>query len=295
MDFGFIWSALDYSRPTTSTNRVVFSYDGFSLYLMVVDEASCYAWIFLTTSKEPPMVIVWEFLTQHSHVDSGCIQRDQGGKLACNHAFQDMVLGNFHYTLEPTGTDSPSQNGAVEIYKNKFAFQTHTLLYGSRLPAKYWSAALVHLAYLHNCLVHLVTGKTPFEGYYRSKPNLTSLKLFGSWVCVKHPGSWHAKRARHDFTGIFLGYSASNQNILYLDLESGIVKLSHHTCFNKAWYFQPHQLPAAQLLYDLGLEADDLDPPPNFLSLWTSPPPLQTTYRGPAFQFSRIAQPNGPC
>jgi hypothetical protein len=126
------------------------------------------------------------------------------------------------------GVDSPSQNGALEIYNDKPAVRTCTLLYGLGLPAKFWSAALVHSAYLHNRLVHTKTGKTPFDGYFGEKPDISSLKLFGSRVCVWHTGARQAKLNRHDFTGIFLGYTASDQNILYLDLESGLVKHSHH-------------------------------------------------------------------
>jgi hypothetical protein len=267
MDFGFIHSSTsDYSRPTASTDCVIFSCDGYSSYLIVIDEASQYVWIFLTASKDPPITILWEFLTQHGHEDGGCIRMDQGGKLARNHSFQDMVLCEFHYTLKPTGADSPSQNEAVEIYNDILAVRTRTLLYGSGLPAKFWSAALVHLAYLHNRLVHTKTGKTPIKEYFGEKPDISSLKLFGSRVWVRRTGARRAKLDRHDFTGIFLGYSASDQNILYLDLELGLVKRSHHARFNEAWYLQPHCPPAAQLLYDLGLEADDSDPPPNDVS-----------------------------
>jgi hypothetical protein len=115
---------------------------------------------------------------------------------------------------------------------------------------------------LYNRLVHSKTGKTPFEGYFGEKPDISSLKLFGSRVCVRRTGARRAKLDHHNFTGIFLGYSALDQNILYLDLESGLVKLSHRARFDKAWYLHPHQPPAAQLLYDLGLKADDSDPPP---------------------------------
>jgi hypothetical protein len=114
------------------------------------------------------------------------------------------------YVLEPTGADSPSQNGAVEIYNNKLAIRAHTLLYGLGLPAKYWSAALLHLVYLHNRLVHSVTKKTPFEGFHGMKPNLGHLKLFGLRVCIKRTGSRQGKLDKNDFKGIFLGYTATN-------------------------------------------------------------------------------------
>ena len=175
-------STSDYSRPNKTTDRVVLSYDGFSSYLLIIDKASRYAWVFLTTPKDPPIDIINEFFTQHGHVEGGCVHTDQGGELARSAAFQDLMLQQFHYSVEPTGANSPSQNGAVEVYNGKFATRTRTLLYGSGLPAKFWSAALLHSVYLHNRLVHSDTKKTPFEGYYGIRPDLTALRLFGSQI-----------------------------------------------------------------------------------------------------------------
>jgi hypothetical protein len=262
MDFGFMRaSTSDYTRQDKSKNRVVQSYDGYLLYLLIVDKATCFVWMFLTNSKSPPNDILWEFLTQQGHEDGGCVRTDQGGELAWSSAFQDMLLRDFHYTLEPTGADSPSQNGAVEIYNNKFAVRTCTLLYGSGLPAKFRSAALLHLVYLHNCLIHTETKITPFEGYFGAKPNLSHLKVFSSWVCVKRSGDRSGKLDCNNFSGIFLGFTATNHNIRYLNLESSLVQQSHHAQFDKAWYLQPHRPPAAQLLYDLGLKADPVELP----------------------------------
>jgi hypothetical protein len=168
-----------------------------------------------------------------------------------------MLLWKFHYTLEPTSADSPSQNGAVKVSNDKVAVCTCTLLFGSGLPAQYWSAALLHSVYLHNRLVHLETKKTPFKGYYGLKPNLAYLKLFGARVCVKRTGNHRSKLDRYDYWGIFLVYASMDQNILYLDLDTGLVEQSHHTQFDEAGYLQPHRLPAAQLLYNLWLEAND--------------------------------------
>jgi hypothetical protein len=64
-------------------------------------------------------------------------------------------MQEFQYCLEPTGADSLSQNGAVEIYNDKLGIRTRALLYGAGLPAKYWSAALVHSVHLHKLLLNI--------------------------------------------------------------------------------------------------------------------------------------------
>jgi hypothetical protein len=257
MDFGFMRaSTSNYSQPSKQHNRVVLSYDGYSSYLLIIDKASRYIWVFLTTSKEPPLDIIDAFLSRFGHKHGGSIRTDQGGKLARLLGLSDAVLRTHRYVMEPTGADSPLQNGAVEIYNDKLAVRARTLLYGAGLPAKFWSAALLHSVYLHNRMVHTVVKKTPYEGYYGIKPDISHLKLFGSRVCVKRSGNRRSKLDKHDFKGIFLGYTATDHNILYLDLDSGIVKHSHHAQFDEAWYLQATRPPASQLLYDLGVEPD---------------------------------------
>jgi hypothetical protein len=138
------------------------------------------------------------------------IPTDQGGELAGSSTLSDMILHNHGYVFEPTGAGSPSQNGAAEIYNDKLAVQTCTLLYSAWLPARFWSSALLHAVYLHNHLIHSSTKHTPFEGYFGTKSDLAGLKMFGSRVCVKHTGHQRSKLDRHDFDGIFIGYSASH-------------------------------------------------------------------------------------
>ena len=247
MDYGFMRaSSLDYRNPTPKTDRVVQSWDGYWSYLLIVDEASRFMWVFLTKSKEPLLDIINSFLRKFGHEDGGSIRSDQGSNLAKSPALSDIVLREHNYVFEPTGADSPSQNGGVETYNDKLAVRTRTLLYGANLPAKFWSAALLHVVYLNNRLVHTVTKKTPFEGFYGHKPDIEHLKMFGSRVCVKQSGDRRSKLDRHDFTGIFLGYTASDHNIHYLDMDSGLVKSSHHAVFDEAWYMHPHRPPAAQ-------------------------------------------------
>jgi hypothetical protein len=119
---------------------------------------------------------------------TGLVWTDQGGELARCGNFWTMMLEEFNYVVEPSGADSPSQNGGAEIYNNTLAVKVRTLLYESGLPAKFWSAALVHAAYLYNRLVHSALNKTPYEARCGCKPDVTNLKMFGARVCIKRTG-----------------------------------------------------------------------------------------------------------
>ncbi len=83
MDFGFMHTSTStFSQPAKKNDGVVLSYDGFSSYLLTIDEASQYAWVFLTNTKEPPINIINAFLTRFGHEHCGSIRTDQGGELA---------------------------------------------------------------------------------------------------------------------------------------------------------------------------------------------------------------------
>ncbi len=191
MDFGFICaSSDDYQRPNTRSDRIVDSYDGYNSYLLIVDDKLYMTWVFLTKSKSPPLEIIRLFLQTFGRDKNvgGFIRCNQGGELARSHTLVDMALTEFGYKVEPTGADSPSQNGQAENWNNTFAVTTRAFLYGVALEPKYWSVALLLAVYLHNRRVHSRTGITPFEGWWGIKPNLKYLKLFGAHVCVKRTG-----------------------------------------------------------------------------------------------------------
>jgi hypothetical protein len=78
MDFGFLRaSTFDYSRPDKTKDRVVTSFDGYNLYLLVIDESTKYMWVYLCESKEPPIALIEMHLDQFGS-KSGFIRTDQG-------------------------------------------------------------------------------------------------------------------------------------------------------------------------------------------------------------------------
>jgi hypothetical protein len=86
-------------------------------------------WVFLTSTKDPPLEHIDKFLIRFGHPDGGSIRIDQGGELAGSHSLVDIVLWKCYYVFKPTGAVAPCND--------KLAIHTRPLLYGAGLLAKY--------------------------------------------------------------------------------------------------------------------------------------------------------------
>eukprot|EP00804_Cyclotella_cryptica_P023232 CCRYP_000412-RA/>CCRYP_000412-RA protein AED:0.42 eAED:0.52 QI:0/0/0/1/0/0/2/0/186 len=114
MDFGFLQTSnFDYTHPDNTKARIIQSFDGYNLYLLIIDEVTWFSWELLCKSKEPPMGLV------HLHLDifwskpGSSIRCNQGGALAhCNDFVSQMA--HCKYSAKPTGADIPSQNMSVQ-------------------------------------------------------------------------------------------------------------------------------------------------------------------------------------
>ena len=80
------------------------------------------------------------------------------------------------------------------------------------------------------------------------KPNLSNLRIFGSRVYVKKPGKHKAKLDNHTYNGIFVGFTATDKNINYIDESNSTVKMGTHALFDEAHF----TVPASQALQRLG-------------------------------------------
>ena len=112
MDFGFVrGSGYRVKREDTPT---VTSIDRFNSYLIIVDKATRYIWIFLTASKSPPVEIARSVLRKFkSTKPHRTVRTDQGKELGKSAAFQ-IMLQEEGFTLELTGADASAQNALAE-------------------------------------------------------------------------------------------------------------------------------------------------------------------------------------
>ena len=249
MDFGFVRGKKKHIS--------VRSHDGYRSYLLIIDHYSRYGWIFLSKNKQPPLATIKYFLSSYGINDNTVkvIRTDQGGELARSKEFRKVVEAA-SYSIETTGADNSSQNGIVERPHQTLANMMRTCLEDANLGPEYWSDAILHCLFVKNRLPHKAFAykSTPYEKLCGKKPNLSTLKVFGSRVVARQTGKRPSKLSKHAFNGIFLRYAKTMRNIVYLDIKTKRIKTATHVLFDEAHYCFENKPPGAKRLVQLGLE-----------------------------------------
>ena len=136
------------------------------------------------------------------------------------------------FTPKMIGADAPAQNGIAESPNKYLANMMCCLLYTANLGPEYWPYALVHAVYIKK-LPRSYIKTTPFKALASNQPDLTNLKVFGSRLYAKNPGKCDAKLDHHTSNGIFVEYTATTQNVYYIEKASNNVKIGTNSCLTR--------------------------------------------------------------
>lgn len=237
MDFGFVRGPKyiastrrnKLQKRPQQKNPIITSREGFNSYLLITDAYTRVCWIFLLKSKEPPTETIRAFMEIYGRRDNTqrFIRTDQGGELARSTEFRQILLKS-GYLLEDTGSDTSSQNGRGERPHQTLSNMMRCLLYNAGLGSAYWADALVYSVYLYNRLYHDTIMMTPYEKWSEEQPDVSHIKVFGSLVNSRNPGFRKSKAGDHTSTGIFLRFTGTSKNIVYLDTETRQEKRARH-------------------------------------------------------------------
>ena len=91
-----------------------------------------------------------------------------------------------------------------------------------------------------------------------TRPSAKRLRVFGCPIIVRHIAPRKAKLNLNTMVGTFLGYTATDKNVVYMDSVTKRFKMATHVIFDEA----RHTLPAAQLTPSAkALQKYDYEPP----------------------------------
>lgn len=134
---------------------------------------------------------------------------------------------------------TPQQNGRAERDMRFIVETARTMLHAKNLPIKLWAEAVNTAVYLLNRFgPSPVKGKSPFELWYKTKPALDNLKIFGSEVFVHIPKEKRQKWDKKSKPGIFVGYPEETKGFRVWIAGTNKIETSRDVLFKEQTYVQ---------------------------------------------------------
>ena len=101
---------------------------------------------------------------------------------------------------------TPQQNGKAERLNRTLLERVRCMLADSKLPASLWGEAVTTACLLRNFSPMAGKDMTPWELFYGDRPDLSTLRAFGSKAYVHIPKEKRNKLAPRSETGILVGF-----------------------------------------------------------------------------------------
>jgi dUTPase len=256
-DFGFVrGSSFSYQDANERTQT---SIDGKNSYLLLIDRCTRYHWVYVSSSKTPPLdflaAVLSKFKANHPHRTIRCDQ----GELASSKAFNTLMKDQ-GFEVEITGSNNSQQNGMAERPHRTFGNMMRCLLHSAGLGPEYWTYALIQSVWIKNRLPHAAIDTTPYQAMTGLQPDLSDTRIFGSKVVATLSTSTTSKKLDYDIaTGTFLGFTGTTKNIWFRDDKTHKVKCGTWVTFDEAHMTVPAiQAPlAAQALQRVGYHREE--------------------------------------
>ena len=138
------------------------SLSGAEYFLTVIDDCTCYVWVYLLKHKSEAFKKICEWKNMISHLLNLSFLKQEGIK---------------HQLTIPK---CPEQNGIAERMNRTLLEMVRSMLVDSKLPQKFWGEALSTAVYLRNRYpTRAVPNMTLYETLTGTKPKVGHLLVFG--------------------------------------------------------------------------------------------------------------------
>lgn len=167
---------------------------GMRYFLSFIDDFSRYSWIYIIHQKSETAACFQNFVqmmqTQFGKVPKA-LRSDQGGEYRAGSMAQFCkdkgILQQF------TTAFTPQQNDVAERKNGHLVEMARCMLLGAEMQHRYWGEAINTANFLQNILPIRVKGKTTFEIFYGTRPDVSDLHVFGSKAFVHVPKEQRTK------------------------------------------------------------------------------------------------------
>ena len=218
------------STVTANGDRLaVTTSNGKRYALIIVDEYSSFVHIYLLKQKSDAKMEIMNLIrlikNQHKISVKG-IHSDRGGE------FLNDVLKIYYSSEGIIHTTSPAHrqhlNGKAEATNKSVVNTARCYLIESGAPVQLWGDALLAVGYVRNrtSLAALNGGVSPYELIYKTKPDLSRLRVWGANAFVYVEKAQRGKFDPIRKSGMFIGYDEQQYAYRILLLQENIIIIS---------------------------------------------------------------------
>lgn len=132
-----------------------------------------------------------------------------------------MVLSTFHEKQRRSPNSSPQlcrlcqnsnwKTNTAERSNRSILNAARSIIYSSWVPIHLWAEAIAYSVYTLNRVLSSTAEITPYESWYKKRPDVSHLRIFGSRTFVHIPESLRKKLDPKSREGIFVGYSETSK------------------------------------------------------------------------------------
>ncbi len=167
----------------------VLGYQGERYFITFIDDYSRLVKVYCLKSKSEVFDYLVEYVNLVENLTGRKIKelRCDNGTEYVNSNVKEFVKNRGIY-LRPCIPYIHELNGTAEHYNRTSINRARCLLAEARVDHKFWPECISTAAYLTNrSLANTVECKTPFEIFFRKKPDVSNLRLYGSHIFTRVP------------------------------------------------------------------------------------------------------------
>ncbi|GJR62244.1 zinc finger, CCHC-type containing protein [Tanacetum coccineum] len=182
-----------------------------------IDDASRFCYVYLLHAKDEALDKFRIYKTEVELQQNDLIKSlrtDRGGEYYDPIFFQSV--GIIHETTAPY---TPQQNGVAERKNRALKEMVNSMLSYSGLSEGFWGEAMLTACYLLNRVPNKRNKTTPYELWYKKRPNLAFLRVWGCRAVVRLPDPKRKTLGEKGIDCIFVGYAEHSKAYRFYVIE----------------------------------------------------------------------------
>ncbi|PKA46730.1 Retrovirus-related Pol polyprotein from transposon TNT 1-94 [Apostasia shenzhenica] len=212
-------------------------------FILFIDDFSRMSWVFFLVHKSDALD---KFIEFRAFAEKECgypikvLRTDRGGEFL-SHDF-NLYCKKYGIRRQLTVRKTPEQNGIAERKNRTVVEMARCMLHEKSLSNKFWAEAVATSVYLLNISpTKAVFNRTPYEAWWKRKPNVSNLKVFGCIAYALINANERGKMDKKSEKCIFVGYSDETKGYRLYNPKTEKLIVRRDIIFqeNNSWNWKP--------------------------------------------------------